>query len=47
MAHRGVEKMRNQLGMVREFPPIHKYVKLLMADVVKNKVSNWNARDYR
>jgi hypothetical protein len=25
----------------------NKYAKILMADVVNNKVSNWNVRDYR
>jgi hypothetical protein len=30
-----------------EFPPTQKYATILMADVVNNKVSNWNVRDYR
>jgi hypothetical protein len=30
-----------------EFPPTQKYTTILMADVVNNKVSNWNVRDYR
>ena len=35
------------LVTMAEFPPTQKYATILMADVVNNKVSNWNVRDYR